>query len=153
MELAQRKQNDDLQDEYSDLTALSFEGEESLTRQEFADEADLNILLARFGVGQVRPMEYGKEVDYSVDLQSALGALDAARAAAWSIPEELKDRYRNWQDVLNAAETGQYQQDLLNLAEKKRQATKDAAEREKRRDNRTTTEEPPKPVPNPAPET
>lgn len=132
MELAQRKQNDDLQEEYSVLTGLDFSETESLTRQEFADEADLNILLARFGVGQIRPMEYGKEIDYTADLQTALGALDAARAAAWEIPEELRGKYRNWRDVLNGAETGEYQQDLLNLTEQKRKATEEAAEKAKR---------------------
>lgn len=136
--LAERTQDDNLQDQYSQLTGLDFTGTESLTRQEFKDEADLNILLARYGVAQVRPMEYGKDVDYSLDLQSALNALDAASAAQFDVPPELRDKYPTWRHVLNGAESGEYQQDLLNLAAKKKQADAEAKEAQEREQQERT---------------
>lgn len=133
--LAERTQDDNLQDQYSQLTGLDFTGTETLTRQEFKDEADLNILLSRYGVAQMRPVQYGKEVDYTVDLQTAISALEAANAATFDVPEELRDKYPTWRHVLNGAESGEYHQDLLNLAEKKKAdaTAKEAAEREQQR--------------------
>lgn len=123
LDLAKRKQNDHLQDEYSIETGLDFTDVEPITRQEFKDEADLNILLARYGVAQpTRPMKYGEEIDYTLDLQTALASLEAARRAHFNVPDELRAKYPDWQSVLNGAESGQYQQDLANLAERKAKA-------------------------------
>lgn len=126
---AERTQDDNQQDFYSDLSGLDT-GEETLTRQEFKDETDINIMLSRFGVNQQqRVMEYGKEIDYNLDLQQALAAVDTARRANLNVPEELRSKYPTWREVLNGAENGQYQADLQDLADRKHRATLDEAER------------------------
>lgn len=114
-----RRQSDNLGDEISKQTAYRNTGPE-LTRQEFKDEANLNILLARFGVNQqVRQNANFTEVDYNLDLQTALGAIDAARRANMKVPEELRAKYPNWLAVLEGAETGEYGKDLQDLATRK----------------------------------
>ncbi|QCQ85065.1 internal scaffolding protein [Blackfly microvirus SF02] len=103
-------------------------GPESLTRQEFADEADLNVLLARFGVNTpVRPMIYGGEVDYQLDLQQAFAAIESARRANMAVPDELRQKYPDWRKVLNGAESGEYQRDLKELSD--RRAAEEAAKK------------------------
>lgn len=116
-----RTQNDGLGDETSTAAATDANQGDSLTRQEFRDDADLNILLARFGVQTpIRTDgQYGQEIDYNIDLQQALGAVEAARRANLNVPDELRDKYPDWKSVLNAAETGEYQKDLQALADHK----------------------------------
>lgn len=122
-----RSQADDYQDEISDLTAIDT-GDESLTRQEFKDEADLNILLGRFGVDglQHRQPQFG-EIDYNMDLQQALAARDAVSRANFRVPEELREKYPDGHAVLAGVESGQYQKDLAQLQEQK---DREAKERE-----------------------
>lgn len=114
-----RSQADDLQDEISDATGLDT-GTETLTRQEFKDEADLNILLSRFGANAMsRQPEWGGETDFTLDLQGALAAIAQAKEADLQVPPELREKYPTWRDVLNGAETGEYQTDLKMLAQVK----------------------------------
>jgi len=116
---AVRTQCDDLGDKISNDTA-QLETGEIITRQEFKDEADLNILLARFGVHQqVRADAKFTEVDYNLDLQTALAAVEAARRADYKVPEELRAKYPNWLTVLKGAETGEYEHDLMQLKARK----------------------------------
>lgn len=118
--LVERTQYDTLQDEYSILTGVDLSGTEQLTRQEMRDEADINNILNRYGVtAPQRELRYGEEIDYTLDLQTALGALDAAERANFNVPEELRQKYPSWRDLLNAVESGQYQHDLEQLAAKK----------------------------------
>ena len=129
-----RSQADTLGDQISAETAFDT-GTESFTRQEFKDEADLNILLGRFGVNQqVRQDPRFMEIDYNLDLQSALAAVDAARRANYDVPQELRAKYPDWRTVLNGAESGEYQKDLQELADRKKtQAKLDEQEAENRR--------------------
>lgn len=116
---ALRKQTDDNGDEWSIATATINE-EPSLTRGEFKDDADINRLLARFGVNQqVRQDPRFTEVDYNLDLQQAYAALDAASRAQLQVPEELRSKYPDWLTILNGAESGEYQRDLQALADRK----------------------------------
>lgn len=114
---AERTQVDGLEDEYSLLTGTDT-GTDTATRQEMKDESDINILLARFGVNTpIRGgLDYGAEIDYNMDLQQALGAIESARRANTAVPEELREKYPTWREVLNGAETGEYQKDLQTLA-------------------------------------
>lgn len=114
-----RTQIDDDFDDVSNATGLDA-NEPLITRQEFKDEADLNILLARFGVNaQARPMTWGQEIDWNTDLQQALHAISEARQAQYNVPPELLAKYPTWRHVLNGAETGEYADDLQNLAKQK----------------------------------
>lgn len=118
---AVRKQGDGMGDAVSNAARISFEGTQSLVRPEYADEADINILLRRYGINQqLKPIIYGKEIDDSLDLQTALGAIEAAKSI--KVPEELRGKFNNWQEVLAAAETGQYQYELEQLAKQKAEA-------------------------------
>lgn len=106
----ERTQVDGEQQLYSrdaDLDCQASPDGESTTRQEMKDEADINKMLSRFGVGafQQRQATYGM-VDFDVDLQTALHAIQEAKKAYSRMPEGLKDRYPTWQSVLNAVEDG-----------------------------------------------
>lgn len=119
-------------DETSNKTATKPEGE-SLTRQEFKSDTDINILLARFGVDQPqRQMQWGAEVDYNMDLQQAYAAVAQAQGIMAHVPQELREKYRNSAQVLGAIESGEYERDLAEL--QKTRSEKTAQEqREKRR--------------------
>lgn len=128
-----RTQDDGLGDIVSEMTAHTPTGEH-LTRQEFKDDADINILLARFGVDQqMRQPAYGQTIDYSIDLQTAMGAISDAQRVAANVPEELRQKYPTWREILNASETGQYQHDLNELSVKKAETKRQAAEEAERK--------------------
>lgn len=117
-----RSQADNKGDAISAATALE-PGEDVHTRQEFKDETDINNIMKRFGqTGMIatRQMEWGKEIDESIDLQQAIGAINQARAATFNVPPELKTKYPNWQTLLNAAESGEYAADLQELDHRKK---------------------------------
>ena len=149
-----RSQADTLGDDISLQTGYDT-GSESLTRQEFKDEADLNILLGRFGVNQqVRQDPRFMEVDYDLDLQTAIAAVESARRANYNVPEELRTKYPDWRAVLDGAESGQYQKDLQELADRKKTqakleeeeaATRRKYEEWKQREALRAPEETPKP--------
>lgn len=110
-----RAHGDGKGDAESDRTALDFSNEEPITRQEFRDEADLNILLDRFGVNSQREPTYGATVDDSLDLQQALSAIQQARRIDALVPPELRTQFPDWKAVLNGTETGEYQKALEDL--------------------------------------
>lgn len=106
MQKAIRRQYDGQQEHYSELSGTTFTGK-GATRQEFKDEADINKLLARYGVGAgTRPTTFGTEVDYTIDLQQALNAITDAKHAFRNLPQNLRARYKTWQDLLNALNSG-----------------------------------------------
>ncbi|QCQ85119.1 internal scaffolding protein [Blackfly microvirus SF02] len=115
-----RTQNDGLGNEASDAGGITFDPTDTLVRQEFKDECDLNILLARFGINtQVRTDGIYTETDYNLDLQQALAAMASARQANLDVPEELRNKYPDWLAVLEGADNGTYQKDLQILADRK----------------------------------
>lgn len=124
----QRSQTDGMGDFWSEATGISFQGTPVLTRQEYAEEADVNILLNRFGVNTpLREMQWGAEIDDRLDLQQALYAIDQAKQI--KVPDELRAQFPTWQHVLNGAESGAYQHALAEH-ERVKKATAEAAERE-----------------------
>lgn len=122
-----RTHDDGKGDAVSRDTATTPEGE-SLTRQEYKDDSDVNTILRKFGVDapiRSQPV-FGQEVDYTLDLQQALGAIEQAKRANAQVPEELREKYPTWKHVLDAAETGEYQKDLEELRTKKDDAKREA---------------------------
>lgn len=115
MHRAIRTQADGKGDLWSRATRIDCSGDRDVARQEFKDEADINKLLSRYGVGPMpqRQTTY-MEVDYSLDLQTALTAVDAAAAAHRDLPQTLRDRYPNWPSLLNALDRGELRIDLSN---------------------------------------
>lgn len=81
------------------LTGVYFDPDEDRTQQQFAEEADINTLVHRFGVIGEIPVprvaaEYG---DFSevTDLQSALNELIRGQEAFESMPVAIRARFDN----------------------------------------------------------
>lgn len=112
-----RTQNDGDQDIHSRYADIVFDDankdDRSVTRQEMKDDADVNKLLARYGIGafQNRGAQYS-EIDFDIDLQTALHAIQEAQTAYSRMPAGLKERFPTWQSVLNAIDAGQLTFDM-----------------------------------------
>lgn len=110
MNPATRTQRDKKQPELSRAGGLDCSESPDMARQEFKNEADVNELLKRFGVGTPLPSrqgEFGKAVDYDLDLQTALAAIAQARNAYSTMSNDLQRKYPSWQRFLNAIERGE----------------------------------------------
>lgn len=108
-----RHQADEQQDEYSIGTALDFTNAKDVTRQEFKDETDINRILGRFGLDTpVRTRPFSGDIDWDLDLQTALGAIQAAREMHARLPQHLKEKYPTYKEVLAAADDGTLKLDL-----------------------------------------
>lgn len=113
MHKAIRTQSDDLSDEYSANTAIEFDQTVDMARQEFAAEADINTMMKKFmPLQNTRVSEWGQEIDYDMDLQTALAAIDAAKRAHAQMTPELRAKYPTWQALLNGLNSGQFKIDL-----------------------------------------
>lgn len=95
-------------EEWSDEAGISFPVEEDRTRQEFAEESDVNNILRRFGAGgfEMRPVMYGTQ-DTDADLQTVYMAASVAQDAWAKLPEPLRKRYPGWPELLVAMEAGE----------------------------------------------
>lgn len=72
--------------------------EESLTKQEFVDECDINIMMARYQVTGVPPeVAVGRYGDFvgAPDFLEAQNMLVAARQQFDSLPSSVRDRFAN----------------------------------------------------------
>ena len=81
-------------DERSRVTALSFDPDDDRTRQEFRDEADINVIMRRFGVTPADPrtLPFGY-VDYSLDFQQAQLLVQDARRHLAQLPGDILTAY------------------------------------------------------------
>lgn len=106
-----RKQGDDLNDEASDAAAIDCSNDVDHARQEFGPETDVNTILKRFAVtGAVparRPAQWNTEVDYNLDLQSAIHAVEEVKASYAGLPKELRDAYPTWQLFMQGVAKGE----------------------------------------------
>lgn len=118
MHRAIRTQADDLGDEYSELTSVDFTDSRDMARQEFKADADINLLLARYGVGTPQRLPVFGEVDFTLDLQKAFEAIGEAKLMHARLPENLRAKYRDWASLLNALDSGALQLDLTPVGEK-----------------------------------
>lgn len=102
-----RTQTDEKGDQYSERTGIDTTGERDPVRHELTNEADINQILKRFGVGfQSRTPEYGTSVNYDMNLQTALEAVDLAKVTYDDMPKALRAKYPNWLSFLSALEAG-----------------------------------------------
>lgn len=77
------------------------------TRQEFKAESDVNTILKRHGaLPPMREVTYG-EVDYDLNLQAGLNAMERARQAWGNLPLEIRQKYNNWDKVALALTKGE----------------------------------------------
>lgn len=87
-----------------DMNAISIETglsgfEKSLTQQHQKDEADINMIVKRFGLtGQlpsnIRMPSYGDFTDV-IDYQSAMNAVKAAEESFMAMPAYVRNRFNN----------------------------------------------------------
>lgn len=84
-------------------------GPDTLVRQEFKDELDINLILKRHGVtalnGHFQVPQF-TENDETIDLQQAIHAAEDAEAAYSRLPKYLHDRYPSLAALIAAIEDG-----------------------------------------------
>lgn len=73
--------------------------DDSMTQQQFKDDADINVIVRRFGItGElpvgVRMPTYG-DFDLVNDYQSALEAMREAEASFMAMPANVRERFAN----------------------------------------------------------
>lgn len=107
---AMRSQGDSVAEfaKWSDEAALECDAAEDRTRQEFAEESDVNVILRRFGAGgfEMRPVHYGVQ-DTDLDLQAVYTAAAVSEDAWAKLPGHLRKRYSGWPELLAAMERGE----------------------------------------------
>lgn len=112
----ERTQGDDMQKSYSNATRIDFTGTPELTRQEQKAEADIQYILAHFGINtQQRAVMYGDQ-DTEIDLQQAFMAREEMRRGWHTLPDELKAKYPSWQSLIVALNTGELTPEQLKEA-------------------------------------
>lgn len=89
-------------------SGLSCDLDADPTRQEFAQEADINYLVKRYGgvPDTGRPVRFG-DFDFDMDLTGAFEALAVARDQYQALPEEIRRRFPTVESVVDAIETGE----------------------------------------------
>ncbi|WNK13914.1 MAG: internal scaffolding protein [Microvirus sp.] len=95
---------DGLNDIVSLETALSCPLSEDRTRQEFKSEADINVLLRRYGaVPGGRVPLYGEQ-NYDDGLMEAYISMQTAQDTFNGLPEDIRRAYPTWQHLARAIE-------------------------------------------------
>lgn len=77
-----------------------------ITRQEYAQDADINYMLSRFGIEPKRGTPTFGEWDDTLDLQQALTSVAEAKTAYADLPPELKNKFSSMEDLLKAYNNG-----------------------------------------------
>lgn len=99
----------DSHDEITRAGGLVCPPEENRTRPEFAAEADVNNIVARFwpfAPPNMRPVQYGEQ-DLSLDLQSAVLSMQAARESYVDAPAALRAQFPTFKEFLDAVMNGE----------------------------------------------
>lgn len=125
-----RGQNDGLNDAVSEATQFHCDPDDDLTRQEYKDEANLNNLLAKFGIESSSKKPLYGEQDFDIDLQQALESIHDARRAYDILPDDVREKYGNWRQLLEAAEAGHLDLEPAATAAKKAKLALDARDAE-----------------------
>lgn len=108
-----RTQVDQRGDEVSLATAINFTGVKDMCRQEFKDDADINILARRFNLDELKkPITWGGEVDFTTDLQQSLTAITESRQAYNRLHPDIRDKYPTWEQFTEAMATGELAKEL-----------------------------------------
>lgn len=96
-----RHQYDAAADEVEHRNTEIIFNEPSLTRQEFADDVNLNVMMARMGVtdGSILPVapdpRYFGDFTDAVDFRDSLDRLRNAEAAFAALPADLRQQFNN----------------------------------------------------------
>lgn len=99
--LNQVRRSDDLDDieEIAELTAIRCL-DDTLTKQSFAEDCDLNVIAARYGLddGSIPPVPISDEIlDFTdtPDLRSAMDRVHDAQERFMSLPAKLRSKFNN----------------------------------------------------------
>lgn len=98
----------------------------SVTKQEFADEANINKLFERYGVMHQQRTTFFGEMDYNIDLQQAIDATDQSKKAYSRMTPEIKQLYPTWKKFVNAMATGDLEKEVARLDQDKHTAAERA---------------------------
>lgn len=96
----------DIGEDNETLDASDSDTNQDRARQEFAQEADINYMLSRFGITEPRGTPTYGEVDDSIDLQIALEAIREAQAGFKTLPPELQAKFKNMAELIRAVDNG-----------------------------------------------
>lgn len=116
MHPATRQQKDYPFDEASEAATITFEGTEDLTRQEYAEEVNVNNILKRFGIGGLRSHQdkpVFTDMNTDATLQDAIESMRDADRVHDSLPESLKAKYPTTASMLNAFATGELAENMV----------------------------------------
>lgn len=88
------------------VNASNSDTNKDVTRQEFAQEADINYMLSRFGVTAPRGSPTYGEWDDTIELQTALNSVREAEDGYYQLPKELREKFPSMEDFLTAVDNG-----------------------------------------------
>lgn len=77
----------------------------SATRKEFQQEADVNVLLQKYGVGVPQRRGAPGGIDFDIDLQRGIAAVEGVQRA-YDRSEVLRKRYKTVREFLLAVSDG-----------------------------------------------
>lgn len=103
-----RTQNDGLQEAVSQAETVDCSNMPDLARQEFKAESDTQSILKKFGVEAFhnRPI-LAYEFDDSLDLKTALDTVRQTQEAYQRLPDNIKQRFPDWNAVALGVEKGE----------------------------------------------
>lgn len=123
MHHAIRTRHDERGQEYSRKTALDCSDSKDMARQEFKDDADINIMLSRFGVNQQqRTMTQFGEADFTIDLQQAMHSINETQRAYTRMDPEIKKIYPTYENFVRGVQTGAVEKDLERINNERKPA-------------------------------
>lgn len=86
-------------DALSDANGIAFPVEERMTSDEFAEESDINVIMARFGKTGVLPENFAMPAsgDFTglSDFKTAMDMVVAAQQEFLKVPAEIRKRFAN----------------------------------------------------------
>lgn len=120
-------------DAVSQRTGLSCPPEEDMTQQQFAEEADINTIVRKFGITGKLPENFNMPVfvdvsDVPGDFHAAMLTVETQREAFMQIPAETRARFANDpQNLLNflADDKNRDEAIKLGLIQPPREQTRD----------------------------
>lgn len=118
-----RTQTDGLGRQYSKRGGLDCSQSKDMARQEFKQEADINVMLSRFGVNQQQrtTVQFG-EADYTVDLQQAMHSINETQRAYARMDPAIRKIYPNYQKFVQGVMAGAVSKDLARLETERKTA-------------------------------
>lgn len=110
-----RTQHDGRNDEISLATADPGGGKD-MCRPEFGPDADIINIAAKFNIAELqRPITWGGELDYTIDLQQSITAITESKQAYNRLHPDIRDKYPSWQMLVNAMADGSLAKELEKL--------------------------------------